>query len=49
MICKNEKQLIAPGLEINALVEYHNKNEEDCKSETVLIVDEEIIEIPLIA
>ena len=47
--CKNATQVIAPGLEMTALVEYHNKKDEDCKDQIMLIVDETVVHIPLIA
>ncbi|XP_065057284.1 cilia and flagella-associated protein 47-like isoform X2 [Rhopilema esculentum] len=47
--CKNQDRVIAPGLEVSALVEFCSQQQEDHDSKILLLVDEEIIEVPLIA
>lgn len=40
---------IAPGLEVAALVEYYNTKTEDAQDRVILLVDNDVVEIPLIA
>ena len=46
---KNPDKPIAPGLDVTALVEYYTDEAEDQQDRAVLLVDNDIIEIPLIA
>lgn len=45
----NPDKPIAPGLDVTALVEYYTDKAEDQHDRAVLLVDNDIIEIPLIA
>lgn len=40
---------IAPGLEVAALVEYYTTKAEDAQDRVILLVDNDVVEIPLIA
>lgn len=40
---------IAPGLEVAALVEYYTTKTEDGQDRVILLVDNDVVEIPLIA
>ena len=40
---------IAPGLEVAALVEYYTTKAEDAQDRAILFVDNDVVEIPLIA
>ena len=40
---------IAPGLEVAALVEYYTTKTEDAQDRVILLVDNDVVEIPLIA
>ncbi|XP_046848828.1 cilia- and flagella-associated protein 47-like, partial [Xenia sp. Carnegie-2017] len=46
---KNPDKPIAPGLDVTVLVEYYTEDFEDRQDRTILLVDDDIIEIPLIA
>ena len=47
--CKNPDKIIAAGLEVSALVEFCSNKEEDCSEMFIIMVDEDVVEIPLIA
>ena len=49
MKVKNPENPIAPGLDVTALVEYYTEYAEDKQDRAILLVDNDIIEIPLIA
>ena len=49
MKVKNPEKPIAPGLDVTALVEYYTEYAEDKQDRAILLVDNDIIEIPLIA
>lgn len=46
---KNSEKPIAPGLDATALVEFYTDHAEDKQDQAILLVDNNIIEIPLIA
>lgn len=46
---KNPDHAIAPGLEVAALVEYYTTRAEDAQDRVILLVDNDVVEIPLIA
>lgn len=46
---RNPDKPIAPGLDVMALVEYYTEQNEDQEDKVILLVDNDIIEIPLIA
>ena len=46
---KNPDHAIAPGLEVSALVEYYTTRAEDAQDRVVLVADNDVVEIPLIA
>ena len=49
MHCKYPDKVIAAGLEVSALIEFCNNKEEDCNEMLMIMVDEDVMEIPLIA
>lgn len=49
MKVKNPDKPIAPGLDVTVLVEYYTEHAEDKQDRAILLVDNDIIEIPLIA
>ena len=46
---KNPDHPIAPGLDVSALVEYYTTKAEDAQDRVILIADNDVVEIPLIA
>lgn len=46
---KNPDHAIAPGLEVAALVEYYTTKAEDAQDRVILVADNDVVEIPLIA
>ncbi|PFX34680.1 Calponin-likey domain-containing protein 2 [Stylophora pistillata] len=46
---KNPEHAIAPGLEVSALVEYYTTKAEDAQDRVILVVDNDVVEIPLVA
>ena len=46
---KNPDHAIAPGLEVSGLVEYYTTKAEDAQDRVILVVDNDVVEIPLIA
>lgn len=40
---------IAPGLELSALVEYFTTENEDSQDRVILTVDNDVIEVPIVA
>ena len=46
---KNPDHAIAPGLEVAALVEYYTTKAEDAQDRIILVADNDVVEIPLIA
>ena len=46
---KNPDHAIAPGLEVSGLVEYYTTKAEDAQDRVILVVDNDVVEIPLVA
>ena len=46
---KNPDHAIAPGLEVSGLVEYYTTKTEDAQDRVILVVDNDVVEIPLVA
>lgn len=46
---KNLDHAIAPGLEVSGLVEYYTTKAEDAQDRVILVVDNDVVEIPLVA
>ena len=46
---KNPDHAIAPGLDVSALVEYYTTKAEDAQDRVILVVDNDVVEIPLVA
>lgn len=46
---RNPDHAIAPGLEVSALVEYYTTKGEDAQDRVILVVDNDVVEIPLVA
>ena len=46
---KNPDHAIAPGLEVSALVEYYTTRAEDAQDRVILVADNDVVEIPLMA
>ncbi|XP_071954714.1 cilia- and flagella-associated protein 47-like isoform X2 [Antedon mediterranea] len=46
---KNPEKPIAPGLEVTATLSYTTEEPQDCQDRIILLVDEDIIEIPIFA
>jgi hypothetical protein len=46
---KNADRAIAPGLEVSALVEYYTTDNQDAQDRIILTVDNDVIEVPLVA
>ena len=46
---KNPDHAIAPGLEVSGLVEYYTTKAEDAQDRVILVVDNDVVEVPLVA
>ena len=46
---KNPDHAIAPGLDVSALVEFYTTKAEDAQDRVILVADNDVVEIPLIA
>ena len=46
---KNPDHAIAPGLEVSTLVEYYTTRAEDAQDRVILVADNDVVEIPLMA
>ena len=46
---KNPDRPVAPGLDVQALVEFYSTKAEDAQDRVILVVDEDVVEIPLVA
>ena len=46
---KNPEHAIAPGLDVSGLVEYYTTKAEDAQDRVILVVDNDVVEIPLVA
>ena len=46
---KNPDQAVASGLDVSALVEYYTTKAEDAQDRVILVVDNDVVEIPLVA
>ncbi|XP_033635373.1 cilia- and flagella-associated protein 47-like isoform X1 [Asterias rubens] len=47
LIVKNPDRPVAPGLEVTATVEFFTEEPQDCQDGLILLVDEDVVEIPL--
>ena len=44
---KNPDRPVAPGLEVSATIEFFTEEPRDCQDGLILLVDEDVVEIPL--
>ncbi|XP_022089961.1 cilia- and flagella-associated protein 47-like isoform X2 [Acanthaster planci] len=47
LIVKNPDKPVAPGLEVTATIEFFTEEPQDCQDGLILLVDEDVVEIPL--
>lgn len=48
LIVENSENLVAPGLQVKAFVEYCPEIEEDLQDSLPLLIEEDIVDIPLV-
>lgn len=45
---ENPEKPVAPGLRVTAFVEYYPKSKEDLQDRLLLLIEDEIVDIPLL-
>ncbi|NXN42820.1 CFA47 protein, partial [Rhinoptilus africanus] len=48
LIVENPKKPVAPGLQVTAFVEYYPENEKDLEDRILLLIEDDIVDIPLL-
>ncbi|XP_035166918.1 cilia- and flagella-associated protein 47-like [Oxyura jamaicensis] len=47
LIVENPEKPVAPGLQVKAVVEYYPESEEDLEDRLLLLIEEDVVDIPL--